>query len=113
MLPVSPEGIADGSALDELNRRIGEEAIVDGRVFFGDDGVRREGRVPAGGGELAHRPEDVELIVDVVRELGARCRGEASRDRRILGMTTAYGGVLASSRAVYAWEKRAEISGVS
>jgi hypothetical protein len=32
---------------------------------------------------------------------------------RILGVTTAYGGVLASSRAVYAWEKRAEISGVS
>jgi hypothetical protein len=33
---------------------------------------------------------------------------------RILGrLTTAYGGVLASSRAVYAWEKRAEISGVS
>jgi hypothetical protein len=32
---------------------------------------------------------------------------------RILAATTAYGGVLASSRAVYAWEKRAEISGVS
>jgi len=28
-------------------------------------------------------------------------------------MTTTYGGVLASSRAVIAWEKRAEISGVS
>lgn len=32
---------------------------------------------------------------------------------RILAVTTAYGGVLASSRAVIAWEKRAEISGVS
>jgi hypothetical protein len=28
-------------------------------------------------------------------------------------VTTTYGGVLASSRAVIAWEKRAEISGVS
>lgn len=32
---------------------------------------------------------------------------------RILRMTTTYGGVLASSRAGIAWEKRAEISGVS
>ena len=32
---------------------------------------------------------------------------------RILVKTTPYGGVLASSRAVNAWEKRAEISGVS
>jgi hypothetical protein len=38
--------------------------------------------------------------------------GIASADR-ILGGTTAYGGVLASNRAVNAWEKRAEISGVS
>jgi hypothetical protein len=29
------------------------------------------------------------------------------------GATTAYGGVLASSRTITAWEKRAEISGVS
>ena len=33
--------------------------------------------------------------------------------RVYLRFTTAYGGVLASSRAVNAWEKRAEISGVS
>jgi glutamate/tyrosine decarboxylase-like PLP-dependent enzyme len=60
--------------LDELNRRIGEQAILDGRVFFGT--TEYDGRVafrPAGV-NWRNRTEDVDLIVDVVRELGAQFR---------------------------------------
>jgi glutamate/tyrosine decarboxylase-like PLP-dependent enzyme len=58
--------------LDDLNRKIGEQAILDGRVFFGT--TEYDGRVafrPAGV-NWRNRPEDVDLIVDVVRELGSR-----------------------------------------
>ncbi len=67
-----PEGSVDGQELDELNRRIGEAALTDGRVFFGSTSY---------GGKVAFRPalvnwrtreQDVELVADVVRELGAR-----------------------------------------
>lgn len=65
-----PPGIDDEEELDELNRRIGEAVLADGRVFVGT--TVYEGRV-------AFRPAivnwmteqaDVDLIVDVVRELG-------------------------------------------
>jgi glutamate/tyrosine decarboxylase-like PLP-dependent enzyme len=58
--------------LDELNARLGEDVLADGRVYVGT--TRYEGRV-------AFRPaivnwrteeEDVDLLVHVVRELGAR-----------------------------------------
>jgi glutamate/tyrosine decarboxylase-like PLP-dependent enzyme len=68
-----PSGTAE-DRLDELNRRIGEGAILDGRVFFGM--TEYDGKVafrPAAV-NWRYRPEDVELIVDVVRELGARFR---------------------------------------
>ncbi len=67
-----PPGAPDGPELDELNRRLGAAIIDDGRVFFGTTSF--EGRV-------AFRPaivnwrtreEDIDLIVDVTRELGAR-----------------------------------------
>jgi glutamate/tyrosine decarboxylase-like PLP-dependent enzyme len=66
-----PEDVAEGD-LDELNARLGEDILVDGRVYVGT--TRYEGRV-------AFRPaivnwrtgaEDVDLLVAVVRELGAR-----------------------------------------
>ena len=66
-----PEGM-DESKLDELNRRLGEEVLKDGRVYVGT--TLFEGRV-------AFRPAivnwmtqevDVDLLVDVIRELGAR-----------------------------------------
>ena len=66
-----PPGLSAGE-LDELNARLGEEVLADGRVYVGT--TRYEGRV-------AFRPaivnwrtreEDVDLLVDVVRELGAR-----------------------------------------
>jgi glutamate/tyrosine decarboxylase-like PLP-dependent enzyme len=66
-----PLGVPD-ERLDDLNRRIGEAVIDDGRVFFGSTIY---------GGRVAfrpalvhwrHREEDVDLIVDVTRELGER-----------------------------------------
>jgi glutamate/tyrosine decarboxylase-like PLP-dependent enzyme len=69
-----PEGSVDGPELDELNRRIGEEALKDGRVFFG---ATRYGDRTAFRPALVNwrtRPADVELVPQVVRELGARLR---------------------------------------
>jgi glutamate/tyrosine decarboxylase-like PLP-dependent enzyme len=69
-----PQGSEDGPALDDLNRRIGEAALTDGRVFFGSTSY---------GGRTAFRPAmvnwrtreaDVELVPQVVRELGAALR---------------------------------------
>ena len=71
-----PSGSTDGPALDDLNRRIGEAALADGRVFFGSTEY---------GGRVAFRPamvnwrtrgEDVDLVAQVVLELGARLAGE-------------------------------------
>jgi glutamate/tyrosine decarboxylase-like PLP-dependent enzyme len=60
--------------LNDLNRRIGEASIVDGRVFFGT--TEYDGRVAFRPAPVnwRNRPEDVDLIVDVVRELGERLR---------------------------------------
>lgn len=67
-----PPGFSDGPELNELNRRIGEAALEDGRVFFGSTTY---------GGRTAFRPamvnwrtreQDVELVPQVVLELGAR-----------------------------------------
>ena len=69
-----PEGVAE-DRLDDLNRRLGEAVIEDGRVAFGTTDF---------GGRVALRPaitnwrireQDVDLAVDVTRELGARLIG--------------------------------------
>jgi glutamate/tyrosine decarboxylase-like PLP-dependent enzyme len=66
-----PAGVAEAE-LDELNRRLGEAVLADGRVYFGT--TVYEGRV-------AFRPAisnwrttavDVDLIVEVSRELGSQ-----------------------------------------
>jgi glutamate/tyrosine decarboxylase-like PLP-dependent enzyme len=66
-----PSGVPDG-ALDELNRKLGAMVLEDGRVYFGTTEYA---------GKVAFRPaivnwrtgeDDVDLIVRVVRELGAR-----------------------------------------
>ena len=66
-----PPGASE-ARLDDINRRLGEVVLEDGRVYFGT--TVHEGKV-------AFRPaivnwrtteEDVDLIVTVVRELGAR-----------------------------------------
>ncbi len=64
-----PDGVSE-AGLDELNRRIGEAAILDGRVFFGStvyDGKVAFRPAPV---NWRNREEHVDLIVEVVRELG-------------------------------------------
>ena len=66
-----PDSVPE-ARLDDLNRRLGEAVLTDGRVAFGTTSY--EGKVafrPA----LANwriREQDVDLAVDVTRELGAR-----------------------------------------
>ena len=66
-----PDGIAD-DGLDQLNRRLGQAVLDDGRVYFG---------TTVHAGKVAFRPavvnwrtreEDVDLIVPTVLELGAQ-----------------------------------------
>lgn len=63
---------ADESVLDDINRRIGEMVLEDGRVYFGTTEYM---------GKVCFRPaivnwrtteRDVDLIVETVRELGSR-----------------------------------------
>ena len=65
-----PQGAAEDE-LDELNQRLGQAVLDDGRVYFG---------TTVYGGNVAFRPaivnwrtreEDVDLIVPIVKELGA------------------------------------------
>jgi glutamate/tyrosine decarboxylase-like PLP-dependent enzyme len=66
-----PPGVAE-NAVDGINRKLGDMVLDDGRVYFGTTEYA---------GKVAFRPaivnwrtteEDVDLIVKVVRELGAR-----------------------------------------
>jgi glutamate/tyrosine decarboxylase-like PLP-dependent enzyme len=68
-----PEGVPEAE-LDELNRRLGEAVLEDGRVYFG---------TTVHAGKVAFRPavvnwrtreEDVDLIVPTVLELGSRLK---------------------------------------
>ena len=63
-----PPGVPEQD-LDVLNRRIGEAALADGRVFFGT--TVYDGRVAFRPAPVnwRNRAEHVDLIVDVVREL--------------------------------------------
>jgi glutamate/tyrosine decarboxylase-like PLP-dependent enzyme len=67
-----PPDVNDPSTLDELNRRIGAEILGDGRVYVGT--TTYEGKVTFRPAIVnwRTREEDVDLLVDVVRELGAR-----------------------------------------
>jgi glutamate/tyrosine decarboxylase-like PLP-dependent enzyme len=67
-----PAGVDDEARLDDLNRKIGDEILTDGRVYVG---------TTLFDGKVAFRPaivnwrtreEDVDLITDVVRDLGAK-----------------------------------------
>jgi glutamate/tyrosine decarboxylase-like PLP-dependent enzyme len=72
-----PPGVPE-NALDDLNRKLGASILDDGRVYFGTTDYA---------GKVAFRPaivnwrtgeEDVDLIVTVVRELGARLVGSTA-----------------------------------
>jgi glutamate/tyrosine decarboxylase-like PLP-dependent enzyme len=65
-----PEGLGE-EELDALNERLGEAVLADGRVYVGT--TRYDGRVAFRPAIVNWRsgPNDVDLLVDVVRELGA------------------------------------------
>src|SRR2546423_659644 len=78
--PASPMVTKDAKPdeLDALNQRLGAELLTDGRVYAGTTRYR---------GVVAFRPAivnwrttqaDIDLLVDVVRELGARLRVAAA-----------------------------------
>ena len=71
-----PAGLPEGE-LDGLNRAIGEAALADGRVFFGTtvyDGKVAFRPAPV---NWRNREEHIDLIVEVVRELGKRLTAES------------------------------------
>jgi glutamate/tyrosine decarboxylase-like PLP-dependent enzyme len=70
-----PPGVDDEDALNDLNGQLGQDVLTDGRVFVGTTTFE---------GKTAFRPaivnwrtgeEDVDLLVDVIRELGGRRSG--------------------------------------
>ena len=65
-----PEGVDDEKELDDLNARIAEAVLEDGRVFFGStiyDGKVAFRPAPV---NWRNREEHIDLIVQVTRELG-------------------------------------------
>jgi glutamate/tyrosine decarboxylase-like PLP-dependent enzyme len=70
-----PPGLED-EALDDLNRRLGEEIVSDGRVYAGS--TTYAGRVALRPAIVNWRTteRDVDALVDVVLELGARLAGD-------------------------------------
>jgi glutamate/tyrosine decarboxylase-like PLP-dependent enzyme len=74
-----PDGVPENE-LDALNARLGEDVLADGRVYVGT--TRYEGRVALRPAIVnwRTREEDVDLLVEVVRELGQKLVGlEQSR----------------------------------
>jgi glutamate/tyrosine decarboxylase-like PLP-dependent enzyme len=74
-----PAEVSDEDRLNDLNRRLGEELLTDGRVYAG---------TTLYGGRVALRPaitnwrtseRDVDFFVEVVRELGARVAGQPGK----------------------------------
>jgi glutamate/tyrosine decarboxylase-like PLP-dependent enzyme len=73
-----PPGVPEAQ-LDDINRRVGELVLEDGRVYFGTTVYR---------GKVCFRPaivnwrtreQDVDLIVSTVRELGVRAVAQVVR----------------------------------
>jgi glutamate/tyrosine decarboxylase-like PLP-dependent enzyme len=70
-----PAGVAEDE-LDDLNRRLGEAVLEDGRVFFGTTVERGVVAFRPAIVNWRTRPDDVDLVVPVVLELGARLLAE-------------------------------------
>src|SRR5919109_3395543 len=65
-----PAGVAE-EELDELNRRLGQAVLDDGRVYFGTTVYGGKGAFCPAIVNWRTRPEDVDLIVPIALELGA------------------------------------------
>jgi len=72
-----PPGASDRE-LDELNRRLGAMVLEDGRLYFGTTAYSGMAAFRPAVVNWRSREEDVDLIVAVVRELGAKLLSAAS-----------------------------------
>ncbi len=66
-------------ALDDLNRRLGQLILEDGRVFFGTTDYAGHAAFRPAIVNWRTREQDVDLIVSVTRELGARLTARSVR----------------------------------
>ncbi len=67
-----PAGVDDEARLDELNRRLGEAVLADGRYWVGTTTYAGHAALRPAIVNWRTRAEDVDGLVDVVRELGGR-----------------------------------------
>jgi glutamate/tyrosine decarboxylase-like PLP-dependent enzyme len=67
-----PPGLDDPAALDDLNRRVGEAILEDGRVYVGTTIFEGKAAFRPAIVNWRTREEDVDLLVDVIRELGQK-----------------------------------------
>jgi glutamate/tyrosine decarboxylase-like PLP-dependent enzyme len=65
-------GDRDDKRLDELNQRLGDAIIEDGRVYAGTTVYDHRVALRPAIVNWRTREEDIDLFVDVVRELGKR-----------------------------------------
>ncbi len=77
----NPRGLSE-ERLNALNRRLGEELLADGRVYAGTTTQGGKVALRPAIASWRIRPEDVDALVDVVRELGARCHTCTGSDER-------------------------------
>jgi glutamate/tyrosine decarboxylase-like PLP-dependent enzyme len=70
-----PAGVPE-ERLDELNRRVAARVLEDGRVFFGSTVYDGKVAFRPAGVNWRNRPEDVDLIVTVTRELARNVAAE-------------------------------------
>ena len=73
-----PPGVPD-DRLDELNRQLGDAVRVDGRVFFGSTVYEGRAAFRPAIVNWRTREEDIDLIVDITREIGARLTTSIAR----------------------------------
>jgi glutamate/tyrosine decarboxylase-like PLP-dependent enzyme len=69
-----PAGVDDEEALNDLNERLGQAVLADGRVYVGTTTYEGKTAFRPAIVNWRTRPEDVDLLVDVIRELGAELR---------------------------------------
>jgi glutamate/tyrosine decarboxylase-like PLP-dependent enzyme len=69
-----PDGMDDEKELDDLNGRIADAVLEDGRVFFGSTVYDEKVAFRPAPVNWRNREEHLDLVVDVTRELGAELR---------------------------------------
>jgi glutamate/tyrosine decarboxylase-like PLP-dependent enzyme len=75
-----PPGVSE-DRLDDVNRRLGELVLEDGRVYFGTTVYNAKVCFRPAIVNWRTREDDVDLIVSTVRELGARAVAEVEGAR--------------------------------